>query len=662
MIDYAALAKQYGGATLDEAKVEMGPGDAPATDEQFMSKPPVDYAALAKQYGGSTENPEDAQHGIDEKDFDATKKSGKSLARFIPGAIPEVAPKPASPEDKKRAILKDMTGRTWKEKLVGAGETALTAATGAIGAVGGTIGGIAGQIASGELGSPEGTKRAEEVAADAMEKTAYKPRTEKGKEYAAKLADVAQAVPAIIPGAEELAVGARGAPMIGKPFKVGSVLDVSNEGSSKAALAGVGAAEATKSAQREARAANLPIPIQLTKGQKTRDFEQTQFERETAKQPEGEPLRQRLAKQHEDLLRNFGVLEEQTGSEAGDLRETGTVVNRVLVNEKKKAKAEVKAQYDAAKEAGQMAEPVSYASIAKYLDSLPPTVKDKLAPINAAVREELARNDPAGTGMISINAMEDIKQMINKNVTKGTPDQVHGATINDMIKAETEYAGGDLYKKARQTYYDYKQEFDNQGVIRKMLATKPNSNDRVVALEDTMNHIVLLPHGIDELNSVKTLLGKAGAEGKQAWKELQGATIRHIQDEIAKGNAVDINGTKIPSPAAINTLINKLDKQGKLEVLFDKKTAQTLRDLREAAVDALTAPPGSVNFSNTSSALMRVMDKLEHMGKGIPFAEGMTKFMAGKAKSSALKKKVSDALGNAPQVEEVPPVWMGSAK
>jgi len=527
------------------------------------------------------------------------------------------------------------------------------------------------EAATGDKNSDMPAKFKENVA----KSITYEPRTEAGKSEYNPLnvipKYIGKAMDAVLPDAPKDASTIKGmvtnAVREGVPQALGMIgvkgaKAVKGLEATAPELAGVGAAEVGKAAEREARAANLPVPIKLTKGQKTRDFEQTQFERETAKQPEGEPLRQRLAKQHEDLLRNFGVLEEQTGSEAGDLRETGTVVNRVLVNEKKKAKAEVKAQYDAAKEAGQMAEPVSYASIAKYLDSLPPTVKDKLAPINAAVREELARNDPAGTGMISINAMEDIKQMINKNVTKGTPDQVHGATINDMIKAETEYAGGDLYKKARQTYYDYKQEFDNQGVIRKMLATKPNSNDRVVALEDTMNHIVLLPHGIDELNSVKTLLGKAGAEGKQAWKELQGATIRHIQDEIAKGNSVDINGTKIPSPAAINTLINKLDKQGKLEVLFDKKTAQTLRDLRDTAVDALTAPPGSVNFSNTSSALMRAMDKLEHMGKGIPFAEGMTKFMAGKAKSSALKKKVSDALGNAPQVEEVPPVWMGSAK
>ena len=83
------------------------------------------------------------------------------------------------------------------EKIVGAGEagvSALTAATGGVlGYAGGALGGIAGEISSGEYGTPQGTEKARQSAEAGAEKLTYAPRTPTGKEYLGKAGDIASA-------------------------------------------------------------------------------------------------------------------------------------------------------------------------------------------------------------------------------------------------------------------------------------------------------------------------------------------------------------------------------------------------------------------------------------------------------------------------------------
>jgi hypothetical protein len=54
-------------------------------------------------------------------------------------------------------------------------------------------------------------------------------------------------------------------------------------------------------------------------------------------------------------------------------------------------------------------------------------------------------------------------------------------------------------------------------------------------------------------------------------------------------------------------------------VIFDKKTAELLSTINDVTKDIITSPPGSINASGTSSAIMNAVDTLGTFGiTGLP--------------------------------------------
>ena len=72
-----------------------------------------------------------------------------------------------------------------------------------------------------------------------------------------------------------------------------------------------------------------------------------------------------------------------------------------------------------------------------------------------------------------------------------------------------------------------------------------------------------------------------------------------------------------------------------------------MRDLNEHSKTILTTPPGSVNFSNTSSALLKSLAADFPLsavtGIPVPLATAAT-YVAKRMKANALSKKVQSAL------------------
>ena len=76
-------------------------------------------------------------------------------------------------------------------------------------------------------------------------------------------------------------------------------------------------------------------------------------------------------------------------------------------------------------------------------------------------------------------------------------------------------------------------------------------------------------------------------------------------------------------PSALEKAIVDLDKGGKLDFVFGTKTAELLRTMGEVSKDLFTAPPGSVNSSNTGSAITNALDTLvTYSLSGAPVAAG----------------------------------------
>ena len=380
-------------------------------------------------------------------------------------------------------------------------------------------------------------------------------------------------------------------------------------------LSGVGAALVPDAQRRINIAKGLRVEVPLRKGQATRELGQQQFEAEMAKtypKDVGRPIIESNLNQNERILQNFDAYVDATGAQkAGEfnLREVGKVVDSALVNEANRVKKKITDLYTVAREKGETQEPVSYASLKTYIEQQTPTVRTKLAPILDAVDEQIKLNDPKGTGAISINQIEDIFQFINKNYDPtDAVANVHVRAMKDAINAATEGKGGEYYQTARAMRAKYAREFENVGYIDKLLSKKAGTTDRAVALEDVFDHSIL-KGSLDDVRAIGRTLKKAGPEGEQAWRELQGQTIEQMKAAVTKNIQRDEGGNPIVSPRQFDNFVKNLDADGKLDYIFGKKGAQEIRDLRDTAI-TVYSPVAGINQSNTASALTQALDRI----------------------------------------------------
>jgi hypothetical protein len=375
---------------------------------------------------------------------------------------------------------------------------------------------------------------------------------------------------------------------------------------------GGGAMSTSEEAIRTQRAAELPVPIELARFQRTRDFVEQQRARELAKNNEvGGPIRDRMAQQQDELRQNFERFIEGTGSEVwNNPYEQGGVIADALGTLAKRERTRTNALYKRAEKAGEMREPVDYTELSDFIAQQTPTTREKLAPVLKTVEEQLLANDPNKTGMISLNLMEDIRKLINKVASPGTPDASFGRDMRAIIDNATKDAGGDVYKQARASRAKYARDFEDIDLVQKIFDTKPGSTERYVGLEKVTDKITGENTPLDSVKHLLGLLEKAGPRGARAMRELQGSVMEKIRDQAYRGVTTDESGQAVIQPAALNKIITSMNKNGKLELIFDKKTAELLNTINDVTKDIITSPPGSVNASGTSSAMMNAIDTL----------------------------------------------------
>jgi hypothetical protein len=569
------------------------------------------------------------------------------------------------------------------EKIVGAGETALTLGTGAaggtVGMIGGALKGLAEQLLSGQFGTQQAAKAVEQSAMQGAQALTYAPRTQAGQEQVQAVGEVLQNVPPIIPGVGPIGAVAsstkaampaiaattarvaapvvqatkRAAAKVAEPIR-----DMLPGAESKRPTPGTpasgGAAGVDMGTLRQAKAEELPVPIKLTEGQKTRQFEQTRFERETAKLPEvGEPLRERFAQQNKQLTQNLDAFIDMTGAEAPDLRSVGIAVDKALRDRAARDKVKIRTLYKDAEKAGELEAPVVLSEVTDFLKLNAPEAavanvlgfaKDK------AIQLGIAAEDSAGNLVAQpapLKNVELFRRSIN-SATNAEPTNIRFASeLKGIIDSSTEGLGGNLYKQARQARSRYAHDYENIGVVKQILGLKRGSEDRAVALEHVLNRSIIEPStSLDTVRQVRRLLQTEGDAGKQAWRELQGGTLQYIKDQALKNVAPDQFGNRIVSPAQLDRVLTQLDKTGKLDFVFGKKGAEQLRTINDVAKDVLTVPPGTVNTSNTASVLAGLMDVAISGTSGVP-APIMTsaRLLTKSIKDAKTRSRIKKALG-----------------
>lgn len=372
-------------------------------------------------------------------------------------------------------------------------------------------------------------------------------------------------------------------------------------------LRSVGAAELSAGQLRQAKARELLDPIDLSRDQYTRNFADVNYAREKAKDAvTGEPIRQKYAQDNKKLINNLNLEIEATGAQKTGIDRSQLGEEFVLVVEtyKNKRKQDKDNAYTAADVAGETLQQVSYQPIINYIENIKtkrPTQYDK-NPILKMVEEDLKANDPNKAGSINLRQIEDVRSLINSETEFGTSNGFHGNKIKNEIDAITKNAGGTLYKEARALNNRFMKEFEETPSISNITAFKRGLTERRVPIE-TLVEDSMLKGPRSRVEEIFKTLDNAGPEGQAMINELRGVVAEQIAIEATKGVGRDILGNPIVSPDKLNNIITKLDKSGKLDLIFGKQGAERYRTLKDVVIDVKTVPEGSVNYSGTAAGL-----------------------------------------------------------
>jgi len=376
--------------------------------------------------------------------------------------------------------------------------------------------------------------------------------------------------------------------------------------------ASAGAAAASMPLVRETTATELPVPVTLTRGARTRDAAQLAFEKEQMKGPLGAPLRERSEQNNLEILKNFDTLIEETGAQVAQAgpAATGNKVIDALSQGWNGAKAKTRAAYTKAENAGELQAPVALDSLADYINQNMPEAS--VAPVL-----NLAKNKGIQLGVLeqledgSVRALpadlkttELLRRSIGNTIGTDPTNQLFGGKLKQVIDISTEGLGGDLYKEARALRNQQARKFEGRAVVANLLTKVKGKDDPKIEASEVFQKSIL-NGSPEEITFLKRVLFTSGKDGQTAWKEVQGSTMKHIVDEATSGIGTDSMGNKIVSPAKLNAAITGLDKNGRLDVVLGKDKAQIVRDLNDVLQYVQTVPPGTlINSSGTAAMFL----------------------------------------------------------
>ena len=570
-------------------------------------------------------------------------------------------------------------------EVKGAADTALSLASMAPAGVayaGGTLGTVAGKIATGDIGTYRNPGLAERVTARQSAPFVRTPTTPQGARNMNALAPALESLGAVAPlsqfaavsslarpsagvaatgarqtGARVADAGARAAKAVpGAVAKVPAAVRRLRPKPAGAAGSTVGAQQTDAAIRAQALANDLPVPMRLTRGMATRDYAQSQFERETAKIGEaGAPLRERMDELNSQLGQNLDAFSAQTGGRASSAREVGESVVGALEGRIARDKADITTAYNEARAAGELEAPVTLTGIVQQLNELAP--QRHVAPVlktlsEEAVRLKLAEKLPDGTLRAipgTLNNGELWRRSINNATGTDATNKMFGNRLKGTYDRETNHLGGQLYNRARGLRTRFGERYEDVGAVRDVLGTRPGSADRRVAYEAVADRIFGGTTSRDGVAHMRTVLLNEGPAGLQAWADIQSAGLARLKNAATRGSGADSNRVALFESGAYSKALRQLDEGGKLELLYGKKGAEQLRLLGEIARDVKTAPPGSVNFSNTSSALFTALANITDVGATVglgvpaPITTLLTYYVR-HAKNAKLRARIKDAL------------------
>jgi hypothetical protein len=583
------------------------------------------------------------------------------------------------------------------DQIVGAGETALTLGTGAIGGtvgmIGGAVGGLASQILGGQFGTPEANRAVSEAAQKGAQALTYMPRGQAGQEQVQAVGRALEGVPAFIPivGPAATTIGqatrqaalpaaATGAAIMQRGTQAIAPAMQRIAQAPAAIRESIGMAPAPQAAQAAATggraaggAAATPLELQrfaeaeqaglrLSEGEIKRSPELLAFEKEKAKTPEYQaPFLERQQENNRAALAKFEELIDSTGAEAvgapNDFSNTGIKVVDTLMKGWNDEKAKTRALYQAFENSPEALELVDAAPLVDFLNAqnknIPGITGVSDSAAQNAVRLGIATIDPDGNLQAiptSLGQLERFRESISAIGATTPNDKRLSSLLKRNIDAIGEPIAGPMLGAMRAQRRRQAQKYENRAIVSQLLLEKKGMSDRQTPIEDVFRKTILTarPSEITHMKRVLNTIG--GGEGKQAWQELQGATVRHLLESAEAGIGAD--NLPVISAAKLNKAVKSLDASNKMELVLGKETAEQIRNLNQVLQYIQSTPPlTSINNSGTARTIAALIAESAVQGAAfgipLPVVQGM-RMLKDNIKDKKIKARIEKALNYTP--------------
>jgi hypothetical protein len=622
-------------------------------------------------------------------DMDAARRLAQAVvqargeaANQIPGAIiPGTEPQAPEP--------------TLGQQLIGAGETALTLGTaatgGTLGTVAGGLGGLASQILSGEFGTPQAMRAVEQSASKVAQALTYQPRTQAGQAQTQAVGQfLGEALPPVLPviaapgavmqTARTMAPTAEAAGQIAgaaaqrAAIATGQAIARPVQAATTAVRSGLGMEDATippVSAGRSAGSAATPLELQrfteaemaglkLSEGEVKRSPELLAFEKEKAKTPEYQaPFLERQQENNRAALGKLNQVLDDTGAEAGDYANTGIKVVDKLMTGWNLEKAKTRSLYDKFRQSEEAATNVDATPVMDFLNSqargvsgvtgVPDTARQN------AVNLGIAQVDDSGRLIanpnVTLGQLEDFRQSVSAISAANPNDKRLASVLKRQIDDIGDPIGGEMTKSMRSQRQRQAQKYENRAIVSRLLLEKKGMSDAQTPVEDVFNKTILSARPSEIVHIKRVLSTIPDNEGQQAWKELQGATVRHLLDKSESGIGSD--NLPVISGAKLNSALKSFDQNGKLDLVMGKEAAEQIRNLNQVLQYIQSTPPmTSINNSGTARTVASLIAESAvmggTMGLPLPLVQG-AKMLRDNVRDKKIKARITKALNYKPE-------------
>jgi hypothetical protein len=387
---------------------------------------------------------------------------------------------------------------------------------------------------------------------------------------------------------------------------------------------------------RQARLEALNLPA--SRGQVTRNLAQLTREENLTKSDVGAPLADINAAQDEVLHGHIDTLRGQVGASPGAATRQGLGKSVQGATRDKAAalEADYRKAYTDAQEQGETAQPADISPLQDWLKN--PTNARNAGYLKQAIQDYLPKDlngdvIPGGERHISINDLEEIRKEASANRSTPGPTSHFAGEAIKVIDGILDDSGGDLYKSARAKFNAYNDEFSRQGSLAKLVDEKGQTTDRAVALEDTLDHVLKAP--AENIADIKQSLTTGGtkatqAQGAQSWKDIQAGVLDYLKEKAAGKRAIvgdtstaagqkafANNKELLQFNSAYRDAFSELDKDGKIDVIFDPKQAAMLRSIYDTVGDVRTKPTGRISGSDTVPRAIAMLESMGNIGSKV---------------------------------------------